>query len=141
MSDDDWSAIEELRHLVWLERRESVSNDFIAETHRLISERVPDENTVRALRDLIEPIDEAVTASPSCSSDFFSFCRHSQMSSNWIHYFTTVSSEGLRHDPRVQNLYQLTRPCLTLALGLAISRSLNSMAAGWTRQRLLWCHC
>jgi hypothetical protein len=33
---------------------------------------------------------------------------------NWIHYFATVS----RHDPRVQNLYQLTRPCLTLALGL-----------------------
>jgi hypothetical protein len=37
---------------------------------------------------------------------------------NWIHYFTTVSREGLRHDPRAQNLYQLTRPCLTLAVGL-----------------------
>ena len=37
---------------------------------------------------------------------------------NWIHYFATVSREDPRHDPRVQNLYQLTRPCLTLALGL-----------------------
>src|SRR5437762_187727 len=37
---------------------------------------------------------------------------------NWIHYFTTVSREDPRHDPRVQNLYQLTRPCLTFALGL-----------------------
>ncbi len=36
---------------------------------------------------------------------------------NWIHYFT-VSHEDPRHDPRVQSLYQLTRPCLTLALGL-----------------------
>jgi hypothetical protein len=37
---------------------------------------------------------------------------------NWIHYFTTVSREGLRHDPRVQNFYQLTRSCLTFAVGL-----------------------
>jgi hypothetical protein len=36
---------------------------------------------------------------------------------NWIHYFT-VSGEDPRHDPRIQNLYQLTRPCLTLVLGL-----------------------
>jgi hypothetical protein len=37
---------------------------------------------------------------------------------NWVHYFATVSREDPRHDPRVQNLYQLTRPCLTFALGL-----------------------
>jgi hypothetical protein len=37
---------------------------------------------------------------------------------NWIHYFATVSCEDPRHDPRVQNLYQFTRPCLTLAVGL-----------------------
>jgi hypothetical protein len=36
---------------------------------------------------------------------------------NWIHYFT-VSHEDARHDPRIQNFYQLTRPCITLALGL-----------------------
>ncbi len=36
---------------------------------------------------------------------------------NWIHYFA-VSPEDLRHDPRVQNFYKLTRPCLTLAAGL-----------------------
>jgi hypothetical protein len=53
MSDGDWSAIEELRHRLWLERHESVSDDFIAQTRRLISERVPDENTVSALRALI----------------------------------------------------------------------------------------
>lgn len=30
---------------------------------------------------------------------------------NWLHYFVTVSHH-------IQNLYQLTRPCLTLAAGL-----------------------
>ncbi|HEY5037384.1 MAG TPA: hypothetical protein VII74_09660, partial [Chthoniobacterales bacterium] len=45
---------------------------------------------------------------------------------NWIHYFATVSSE----DPRVKSLYQLTRPCLTLALGLV---SLLG-APRWTRK-------
>jgi hypothetical protein len=39
---------------------------------------------------------------------------------NWVHYFTTVSHENPRHDPRVQSFYQLTRPCLTLALGLIL---------------------
>ena len=37
---------------------------------------------------------------------------------NWMHYFATASSEDPRRDARVQNLYQLTRPFLTLALGL-----------------------
>jgi hypothetical protein len=37
---------------------------------------------------------------------------------DWIHYFT-VSHEDPRHDPRIQSFYQLTRPCITLALGLA----------------------
>jgi hypothetical protein len=37
---------------------------------------------------------------------------------NWIHYFTAFSREDPRHDPRIQNFYELTRPCLTLALGL-----------------------
>ena len=32
---------------------------------------------------------------------------------DWAHYFATVSHP----DARVRNLYQLTRPCLTLALG------------------------
>lgn len=36
---------------------------------------------------------------------------------NWIHYFTE-SHDDPRHDPRIQNFYQLTRPCLTLAAGL-----------------------
>ena len=36
---------------------------------------------------------------------------------NWIHYFT-VSREDPTHDPRIKNLYQLTRPFLTLVLGL-----------------------
>jgi hypothetical protein len=36
---------------------------------------------------------------------------------NWLHYFT-LSHEGSRHDARIQNLYRLTRPCITLALGL-----------------------
>lgn len=37
---------------------------------------------------------------------------------NWVHYFATVSREDPRHDPRIRNLYTLTRPCLTLVLGL-----------------------
>jgi hypothetical protein len=49
---------------------------------------------------------------------------------NWIHYFATVSREDPIRDPRVQNLYQLTRPCLTLALGLV---SLLG-APRWTRK-------
>ena len=53
MSDGDWSVIEDLRHRLWLERHESVSDDFIAETRRLISESVPDENALRALHTLI----------------------------------------------------------------------------------------
>ena len=59
------------------------------------------------------------TASPSCSSDFFFILSSFADVINWIHYFATVSREDPRHDPRVQNLYQLTRPCLTLALGLS----------------------
>jgi hypothetical protein len=37
---------------------------------------------------------------------------------NWVHYFATVSPDGHRPDPRAHNLYQLTRPFVTLALGL-----------------------
>ncbi len=37
---------------------------------------------------------------------------------NWLHYFATASQESPERDPRIQNLYQLTRPCLTLAAGL-----------------------
>ena len=37
---------------------------------------------------------------------------------NWLHYFSTASSDATRDAPRGENLYQLTRPCLTLALGL-----------------------
>ena len=36
---------------------------------------------------------------------------------NWLHYFSTASAEAAREAPAIQNLYQLTRPCLTLALG------------------------
>jgi hypothetical protein len=49
---------------------------------------------------------------------------------NWIHYFATVPREDPRHDQRVRDLYQLTRPCLTLALGLV---SLLG-APRWTRK-------
>jgi hypothetical protein len=49
---------------------------------------------------------------------------------NWVHYFTTASREDPRHDPHLQNLYQLTRPCLTLALGFV---SLIG-APRWTRK-------
>jgi hypothetical protein len=37
---------------------------------------------------------------------------------NWIHYFATVSHQDPTRDPRVQNLYQLTRPCMTFVAGL-----------------------
>jgi hypothetical protein len=37
---------------------------------------------------------------------------------NWIHYFATVSHNDPAHNPHVENLYQLTRPCLTLVAGL-----------------------
>jgi hypothetical protein len=47
---------------------------------------------------------------------------------NWTHYFT-VSPEDPRHDPYIQNFYQLTRPCITLAVGLV---SLFG-APRWTR--------
>jgi len=36
---------------------------------------------------------------------------------NWIHYFT-VSREDPTHDPHIKNFYQLTRPFVTLALGV-----------------------
>jgi hypothetical protein len=49
---------------------------------------------------------------------------------NWIHYFATVSREDPRHDPRVQDLYQLTRPCLTLGFGLVLLLG----APRWTRK-------
>ena len=49
---------------------------------------------------------------------------------NWLHYFTTASPEYPTHAPSVQNLYQLTRPCLTLAFGLV---SLLG-AQRWTRK-------
>lgn len=35
---------------------------------------------------------------------------------NWIHYFATASHST--PDPRAQNFYQLTRPCLTFVAGL-----------------------
>ena len=37
---------------------------------------------------------------------------------NWIHYFVTVSHNDPARDPHVENLYQLTRPCLTFVAGL-----------------------
>ena len=36
---------------------------------------------------------------------------------NWVHYFT-VSPDAPTRDPRIQNFYDLIRPCLTLAAGL-----------------------
>jgi len=53
MADSDWAQIEELRHRLWLEQHEPVSEDFIVETRKFISERVPDESAVEALRRLI----------------------------------------------------------------------------------------
>ncbi len=37
---------------------------------------------------------------------------------NWIHYFIKVSHRDPARDPHDENLYQLTRPCLTFAAGL-----------------------
>ncbi len=45
---------------------------------------------------------------------------------DWAHYFATVSHP----DARVRNLYQLTRPCLTLGLGVV---SLLG-APSWTKK-------
>jgi hypothetical protein len=50
---------------------------------------------------------------------------------NWIHYFT-VSRDVPTRDPRVQNFYDLTRPCITVALG-AISLL---GAPRWTKKLL-----
>jgi hypothetical protein len=50
---------------------------------------------------------------------------------NWIHYFT-VSRDVPTRDPRVQNFYDLTRPCITVALG-AISLV---GAPRWTKKLL-----
>ena len=51
MADSDWSDIEELRHRLWL--HEPVSEDFVTQTQKLITERVRDESTAEALRRLI----------------------------------------------------------------------------------------
>ena len=37
---------------------------------------------------------------------------------NWLHFFATLNHESARPNPRVQNLYQLTRPLVTLTAGL-----------------------
>jgi hypothetical protein len=37
---------------------------------------------------------------------------------NWIHYFATVSAKPDDLNPRIQNLYQLTKPLMTFAVGL-----------------------
>jgi hypothetical protein len=55
---------------------------------------------------------------------------------NWIHYFATVSHQDSTHDPRVQNLYQLTRPRLTFVAGLI---SLLG-APRWTKKRVAYDH-
>ncbi len=49
---------------------------------------------------------------------------------NWIHYFATVPSGKSIYEPRVYNLYSLTRPCLTLAAGLVSIFG----APHWTRK-------
>ena len=53
MTDSDWADIEELRHRLWLQQHESVSEDFVAQTQKLITERVQNESAVEALRRLI----------------------------------------------------------------------------------------
>jgi hypothetical protein len=53
---------------------------------------------------------------------------------NWIHYFATVSHNDPARNPRVENLYQLTRPCLTLAAGLV---SLLG-ARQWTKKLVIY---
>jgi len=53
MTDLDWADIEELRHRLWLQQHQPVSEDFIAQTQKLITERVRDESSIEALRRLI----------------------------------------------------------------------------------------
>jgi hypothetical protein len=53
MADSDWSDIEELRHRLWLQQHEPVSEDFVKQTQKLIAERVRDDSTAEALRRLI----------------------------------------------------------------------------------------
>ena len=53
MADSDWAQIEELRHRLWLEQHQPVSEDFVTQTQKLIAERVGDESTAEALRRLI----------------------------------------------------------------------------------------
>ena len=53
MADADWGDIEELRHRLWLQQHEAVSEEFVTQTQKLIAERVQDKNTVEALRGLI----------------------------------------------------------------------------------------
>jgi len=53
MSDSDWADIEELRHRLWLQQHQSVSADFVAQTEKLVTERVRDESATEALRRLI----------------------------------------------------------------------------------------
>ena len=55
---------------------------------------------------------------------------------SWIHYFATVSHQDSTRDPRVQNLYQLTRPCLTFVAGLI---SLLG-APRWTKKLVAYDH-
>ena len=53
---------------------------------------------------------------------------------NWLHYLATVFHDTNGQDPRVQNLYQLTRAFLTLAAGLV---SLLG-APRWTKKLLAY---
>jgi hypothetical protein len=53
MADSDWADIEELLHRLWLQQHQSVSEDFVAQTQKLIAKRVRDESAVEALRRLI----------------------------------------------------------------------------------------
>jgi hypothetical protein len=53
MADADWGDIEELRHRLWLQQHEAVSEEFVTQTQKLIAERVQDKNAVEALRGLI----------------------------------------------------------------------------------------
>jgi hypothetical protein len=53
MSDSDWADIEKLRHRLWLQQHQSVSADFVAQTQKLMIERVRDDSATEALRGLI----------------------------------------------------------------------------------------
>jgi serine protease inhibitor len=53
MTDSDWSDIEELRNRLWLQQHQPVSEDFVAQTQKFITERIQDESAVEALRRLI----------------------------------------------------------------------------------------